>query len=88
MRFETETRFFNEHRREWIEEGHEGEWAAVHGTTLLGFFETAEDGYAAGVERFGTGGFLLKQDLAGRHGKNRGLQRWQGYLSAVPNDRW
>jgi len=53
--------YFDAHRVAWAQAGHEGEWAAVHGTDLLGFFPSLADGYQHGVERFAPGTFIVKQ---------------------------
>ena len=58
---ERESAFFDVHRAEWIDQGHEGAWAVVHGKELLGFYESIEAGYAAGRAKYEPGSFLLKQ---------------------------
>ena len=61
MSLERETAYFTNNRARWIEQGHEGQWAVVCAEELLGFFESLEEGYEAGVKQVGAGKFLLKQ---------------------------
>lgn len=56
-----ELAFFDQNRRHWVEEGHEGEWAVVHDEALLGFFDSLEDAYRQGAQRYGRGDFLVKE---------------------------
>lgn len=65
MALERETEFFDEHRHQWIEEGHEGEWAVVYGDRLLGFYPTLSQGFATGAAEFHGDEFLVKQVTPG-----------------------
>jgi|GEM_PF-4015490 len=56
-----ELAYFNRHRAGWIAGGHLGEWVAVKGEDLLGFFPDLSPAYLAGAERFGPGPFLVKR---------------------------
>lgn len=58
---ETETAFFEGQRKHWVEQGHEREFAVVHGESLLGFFESLGEAYDAGASQFGAGNFLAKK---------------------------
>lgn len=51
--FEKEIAVFGDHLAEWLEEGHEGEWVAIHSDKVLKFFLTVEAAYSAGVSEFG-----------------------------------
>lgn len=57
----TELAYFDRHRAEWVQQGHEGEWVVVRGNELLGFFPTLEEAYKAGVKKFGPGDILVKE---------------------------
>ena len=61
MPLEAETTYFNAHRAEWIEGGHAGKWAVVHGAALLGFYASVGDGYDAGYKQWGHEPFLVAQ---------------------------
>ena len=56
-----ESSFYDQERMKWIEQGHEGDWAVVRGTTLLGFYPSLEAAYRAGVEGLGEAEFLVKE---------------------------
>jgi hypothetical protein len=58
---ETATRFFEEHRAEWIAAGHQDSWASVSETTLIGFYGSFEDAFQAGAKDHAPGTFLVKQ---------------------------
>lgn len=58
---EQEQRFFDDHRDQWVRDGHEGEWAVVKCDELIGFYQTLDEGFEVGVERFGAGNFLVKE---------------------------
>jgi hypothetical protein len=62
MELEEEQRFFEQHRREWLAE-HQGKFALIKESTLIGTFDTAENAYVAGVQKFGNVPFLIKQIL-------------------------
>lgn len=61
MALEAENEYFDEHRDGWLAQGHEGKWAVVYGTELLGLFPKVEDGFRAGVEKWGAVTFLVKR---------------------------
>jgi hypothetical protein len=61
LALEAEVAFFEAHRARWIAEGHEGQWAAIQGDRLLGFFGSMTDAYALGVRAFGSEPFLIKE---------------------------
>lgn len=54
-------------RLDWISEGHEGQWAAVCGETLVGFFATFELAFIEGKQKCGDTAFLVKQLLRVEH---------------------
>jgi hypothetical protein len=62
MELQQELDFFNTYREKWVQE-HKGKFALIKGTELIGAFDTAENAYVAGVERFGNVPFLIKQVL-------------------------
>lgn len=62
MELQQELDFFNVHRERWLQD-HKGKFALIKGTELIGTFDTAENAYVAGVERFGNVPFLIKQVL-------------------------
>lgn len=61
MPLETETKFFDVNRAQWVADGHEGKWAVVRDSKLLDFYDSLETGYEAGMAAFKPGTFLLKQ---------------------------
>lgn len=52
---------FNENRADWICAGHLGQWVAIKGENILGFFSDIGSAYRAGLNTFGNGPFLVKQ---------------------------
>lgn len=42
-----EIEFFESQRSSWIEQGHQGDWAVVRGTRLVGFFDSFGQAYRA-----------------------------------------
>jgi len=42
---------------------HPGEFVLIHGEDIAGFFQTEDEGYEAGCERFHLDPFLVKQVL-------------------------
>lgn len=60
-RLSSELSYFDANRKAWVQEGHEGEWAVVHGASLIGFFHSLEDGFREGARRFGKADFLVKE---------------------------
>jgi len=59
---ETELRFFESHRLEWVDH-HLGKFALVKGERLQGVYDTNQAAYEAGVELWGNVAFLIKQIL-------------------------
>ena len=57
---EVETEYFESHRKEWIEGGHEGRWVVVQGEVVLGFFEDLGGGFDAGSEKWGDSPFMVR----------------------------
>ena len=63
MALEIETEFFEQNRKNWLEE-HEGERVAIFREEVAGFFPDYAEAYAAGVEKFGGDvNFLVKEVL-------------------------
>ena len=62
MELQKELDFFQANRPKWLQE-YKGKFALIKGTELIGTFDTAENAYVAGVERFGNVPFLIKQVL-------------------------
>ncbi len=56
-----ELAFYRSKRDQWIAEGRLQKWCVVQGEELLGFYEDFDTAYAAGLEQFGEGTFLVKQ---------------------------
>jgi len=44
-----------------LEREHMGKWVVVHDEQLIGAYEDFEDAACSGVQRFGSGPFLLRQ---------------------------
>jgi hypothetical protein len=62
MSFATEIAYFDKERQAWLED-HEGEWVAVKGEDIGGFFGEFEQAFEVGFEKFGTEQFLVKRVL-------------------------
>ena len=60
MPLETEINYFEAHKNEWLEH-HENKYALVKGEELVGTFDTMEQAYLIGVERFGNEPFLIRK---------------------------
>jgi len=56
-----ELAYFDQNRGKWVEEDHQGEWAVIHEEALVGFFDSLEDAYSEGAQRFGREDFLAKE---------------------------
>jgi hypothetical protein len=56
-----ELRLFEQNRALWVEQALTGQWAVIHGSEILGVFHSLDAAYRAGVKRFGTVPFLVKQ---------------------------
>lgn len=59
-----EGRVFEEHLAEW-RGSHLGEYVLIKGETVLGFFPSLNEAFAAGSERFGLEPFFVKQIVPG-----------------------
>jgi hypothetical protein len=63
-RLATELQFYAEHKTEWLRE-HSGKYVVAHDNNLLGFYDSWESAFKAGVVAFGVRrDFLVKQVLA------------------------
>ncbi|MFH1418754.1 MAG: hypothetical protein ABII12_10790 [Planctomycetota bacterium] len=62
MSLEAELAFFKAHRLEWLAD-HEGRFALIKGTEFL-FFDSDEEAYRAGIERWGDTAMLIKRVLS------------------------
>ncbi len=60
---EQELAYFEAHRAQWLIE-HPGKFVLIKGSDFVGAFDTPENAYKAGLERFGNTPFLIKQVLA------------------------
>ena len=60
MALETELKYFEAHRAEWVEH-HDGKFALIKGEHLQGVFDTDEAAFEAGVETWGNVPFLIKE---------------------------
>jgi hypothetical protein len=59
-----EIAFHDQHKMDWIADGHGGEYAVIQGDILAGFFAEFEDAFRAGLERFGVDKpFLVRKVL-------------------------
>jgi hypothetical protein len=63
-RLATEVAFYAEHKAEWLE-GHSGQYVVAQDRNVLGFYDSWENAFKAGVVAFGVRrDFLVKQVLA------------------------
>jgi hypothetical protein len=60
MELQTEQAYF-EKIRERLLKDHRGKFALIKNEELVGVFDTAENAYVAGVQKFGNVAFLIKQ---------------------------
>ena len=60
---EQELAYFEANRTRWLSE-YADKFVLIKGTELVGTFDTAENAYTAGLERFGNTVFLIKQVLS------------------------
>ncbi len=60
MELQTERAYFEKNRERLLKE-HEGKFALIKGSELIGTFDTAEMAYITGVQRFGNVPLLIKQ---------------------------
>lgn len=59
-KLKTELAFFKSQEEQWLSI-YEGKYALIKGQALMGTFTTLEEAYVAGVSKFGTEPFLVKQ---------------------------
>jgi hypothetical protein len=52
--------YYRAHRAEWVANGHENQWAVIHGTELLGFHDSLHAAVTAGLRRWAPYPFLVK----------------------------
>ena len=57
---EEERAFFDAHREQLLKE-HPGKFALIKGHELIGAFDSDENAYTEGVERFGNSPFLVRR---------------------------
>jgi hypothetical protein len=63
-RLAIELQFYAAHKQEFLKR-HSGEYVVIHGTTVLGFFQSWEQAFRSGVDAFGVKeDFPVKQVLA------------------------
>ena len=55
-----ELEYFERNRGEWLAH-HEGKYALIKGQSVLGFYDSTESAYAAGINQLGNVPFLVKQ---------------------------
>lgn len=59
--FSAELKVFEKHRQEWVR-SHPGQYVAIQGDAVEGFFGTYAEAFKAGLSAFGVRrGFLVKQ---------------------------
>jgi hypothetical protein len=59
--FSAELKVFEQHREEWSR-SHPGEYVAIQGDAIEGFFGSYAEAFRAGLQKFGIGReFLVKQ---------------------------
>jgi len=59
--FSAELKVFEQHRQEWSR-SHPGEFVAIQGDAIEGFFGSYAEAFRAGLQKFGIGReFLVKQ---------------------------
>jgi hypothetical protein len=52
--------FFDKQKAQWLAE-HEGKFALIHGSVLIGMFDSPENAYQEAAQRFGNVPVLIKQ---------------------------
>jgi len=57
----TEYDFYQKIKDRLVAEGNEGKIVLIQGMTIFGFFDREIDAYEAGVRKFGTKLFMIKQ---------------------------
>jgi hypothetical protein len=60
MPFDTETRYFNEHRAELLKH-YAGKFVLIVGAEFVGAYDRQEDAYAAGVSKHGNVPLFIKR---------------------------
>jgi hypothetical protein len=59
----TEWELFRRERPRLLAEGHEGRWVLVKGEAIIGLFDSGDEAYNVGLERFGVVPMLVQQIL-------------------------
>lgn len=54
---------FEAHRADWVS-AHEGKWAVIRGSRVLGFYAEYVEAWRAADEEYGEPGFMVKQVTA------------------------
>ena len=54
--------YFREHQS-WLAEQHHGKVVVIHGETVVGFFDSDAEAYAAAVKEHNPGSFLIRRCL-------------------------
>lgn len=57
-----ELKYFEQNRQEWFEH-HAGKFVLLKGITVHDFYDSADNAYKAGVDRWGNVSFLIKEVL-------------------------
>jgi hypothetical protein len=60
---EDELRLFGQHKQEWLQ-SHTGAFVVIGGTTIAGFYPDYESAFRAGLQKFASKAFLIKQVCA------------------------
>ncbi|MEK6643083.1 MAG: hypothetical protein AABZ08_04185 [Planctomycetota bacterium] len=60
MALETEARYYNDHRSDFVKE-HDGKFALIKGDRCMGFYDTSYTAYQAGVSQFGLEPFMIHE---------------------------
>ena len=60
MPLETEIGYFESHKGEWLEH-YRDKYALIKGQELIGTFDTMEEAYRVGIERFGNMPLLIRK---------------------------
>ena len=64
MVLERENTYFNDHRGELVAQ-HEGQFVLIHGDDLVGWYQSYDDAFTAGIQTIGNEPFLIRQVFAG-----------------------
>ena len=82
MALEVELAYFNRRKAEFLTQ-HEGKYVLIKGEELVGAFNSEEEAYVAGLDRFGNQAFLIKRAAAEEPAVNYLALRF-GLLHAHP----